>query len=1293
MNERDLDADGYRTCGVPADCNDNNSYINPGMQEWCSDTKDNNCNSQTDETPCICPDADSDGFTASYCGGTDCDDINNTIYPGAPELCTDGKDNDCNGLKDCADPNAINCPAITDADGDGYDVAGICGTADCDDNDNKVYPGAAEICDGKDSNCDGWKAPSDKDTDGDGVPVCAGDCNDNNANISPLILERHLGDPLCSDGIDNDCDGRADAADNGCSAGSCNTTTSPKDSPHFFTLLNPDNTVHAQNNSLSCGKCHAADYNDPIRFACQRCHADTADTSDPLNGTLKQHYPLAPPYGYGTAPNVAMHSSTAAGTKYGSWTMGDKGCVTCHNPHAQEQNNVFGTDYGMFIKEYVCFNNPVTGLNIQEFVEFTSATGQGSFADGPRNNENICEMCHTQTNHHNRDGSASGDKDGNSNYVGHYDGSKCTFCHTHDGGFKPGAAGQSHTTHLKDEKGPKISCDSTNRGCHGTAQPPLFADGNNLAATTVCNNCHSPNGSFDGVNDPVTGAKVNWSSGIYEGKILPAGKEKWCAGCHDEAPGNSKLDGTGINAPNVAGDNSTYGYYATGHGSGQLVDCVHCHDFSKPHIDHIYYPVRDIIGTGLSTTPPQDPANYRFYDGKDMRLPYYQVSSGQPQADDFALCFSCHDQALAVEASGASTNFRDLNTTWGPDIHNLHQGHISANGADRNTSCIFCHDPHGTNRPKMTVMSRMGDFRQLCYRGSDNRYFELNSPQCDNPALSNGGVIVSNASCASCHSAISPSYLSAGLVGNTGWGWYVRDYAAQTYYVDFDFDDDGLNDNADNCTDVLNPDQTDTDLDGIGDVCDNCPFTTSSNRTDSDLDGSGDACDACPNDFYNDADADGICGDVDICPADPLNDIDADGVCGDTDNCSNTANADQADYDRDGTGDACDLTCDIDRTTQHWVNIYPDHDDSYAIAEDTNYIYITGYTRKPLAGAGNIDAYIAKFTKDGVEQWLRQFGSTAQDYGTGLAVDNSGNVYVTGHTYGELVAGQLSGESDVFISKYDANGNNIWTRQFGTAYSDTGEDIAVDSSGNVYVTGVTWSDPATGQYVGAPNIFTGKYDINGQEVWKRYFGTWIPSDYGKGIALDSGENYVYVSGGTCTSTCALTLFKYDALTGAPVWESILPENPGISQDITLDSSGNVYVIGSKDSGAPTRNDVYIGKYDADGQSIWTQTLASNLNDYGYGIDLDAEENYIFVTGTTSGAFPGDTNQGYTDVFIGKYDTAGNKVWTKQFGIGTSFDEVRGIAVGADGSMFTTGQSMNSSFSSYDVFLMKTVECP
>ena len=87
---------------------------------------------------------------------------------------------------------------------------------------------------------------------------------------------------------------------------------------------------------------------DPVRYECQRCHADPADTSDPRNGTLKAQYPLNPPYGFGSAPNVSTHTT---------WTLGDQGCVTCHNPHTQEQNDLFGTTYGKYIKEYICYDS------------------------------------------------------------------------------------------------------------------------------------------------------------------------------------------------------------------------------------------------------------------------------------------------------------------------------------------------------------------------------------------------------------------------------------------------------------------------------------------------------------------------------------------------------------------------------------------------------------------------------------------------------------------------------------------------------------------------------------------------------------------------------------------------------------------------------------------------------------------------------------------------------------------------------------------------------------------------
>src|SRR3989339_306203 len=136
--------------------------------------------------------------------------------------------------------------------------------------------------------------------------------------------------------------------------------------------------------------------------------------------------------------------------------------------------------------------------------------------------------------------------------------------------------------------------------------------------------------------------------------------------------------------------------------------------------------------------------------------------------------------------------------------------------------------------------------------------------------------------------------------------------------------------------------------------------------------------------------------------------------------------------------------------------------------------------------------------------WTKTYnGATnGNDYGMGIAVDISGNIYVTGY---ESVTGQ---GYNIWTRKYDSNGGEVWTRTYnGAANStDSGIGIAVDDSGNVYVTG---TEEITGQ---SYNIWTRKYDSSGTEVWTRtYNGAANSADAGRGVAVDSIGN-VYVTG-------------------------------------------------------------------------------------------------------------------------------------------------------------------------------------
>ena len=364
---------------------------------------------------------------------------------------------------------------------------------------------------------------------------------------------------------------------------------------------------------------------------------------------------------------------------------------------------------------------------------------------------------------------------------------------------------------------------------------------------------------------------------------------------------------------------------------------------------------------------------------------------------------------------------------------------------------------------------------------------------------------------------------------------------------------------------------------------------------------------------------------------------------------------------------------------------------------------------------GETDAYLRKYDGQGKEIWTQQFGTQSEDHGTGVTVDGAGNLYVVGLTRGAFPGHtSLVGiDYDAYLRKYDGDGNELWTRQFGTPRTssaqgeDHASDVAVDGAGNVYVVGSS-SGALPGQTRNrrGNDAYLRKYDRDGNELWTRSFGTQVSAE-ANGVAIDDAGS-VYVVGSTSGALPEQTsmgeddafIRKYDTdgnelwtrQSGSRSWDS--------ASGVAVDGAGSVYVVGFTSGALPGqnhigKNDAYVRKYDSDGNELWTRQFGSRGLDEAYGVAIDEADN-IYVAGTTKLSLPGQSNMepvvGGSDVFIRKYDSDGSEVWTNQVGTQKG-DAVAGLVVDGAGSLYVVG-STDGAFAgqtnsgSYDTFVLK-----
>jgi len=259
--------------------------------------------------------------------------------------------------------------------------------------------------------------------------------------------------------------------------------------------------------------------------------------------------------------------------------------------------------------------------------------------------------------------------------------------------------------------------------------------------------------------------------------------------------------------------------------------------------------------------------------------------------------------------------------------------------------------------------------------------------------------------------------------------------------------------------------------------------------------------------------------------------------------------------------------------TKQWTKQYGTdrYDEARGVATDSSgNVYVVGGTKGNLNGisnSGRTDAFVIKFNSSGTKQWTKKLGTWQNDLANGVATDSSGNFYVTGFTYQHLDGNTSAGNADLFVVKYNSSGKKQWTKQLGTSKHDRARGVATDSSGNVYVTGDTYGGLDGNTSAGSNDLFVVKYNSSGTKQWTKQLGT-SSTDLANGVVTDSSGN-IYVAGGTYggldgnTNTGASDLFvvKYNS-SGTKQWTKQMGSSSSdYDYGVVTDSSGNVYVSG------------------------------------------------------------------------------------------------------------------------------------
>ncbi len=360
--------------------------------------------------------------------------------------------------------------------------------------------------------------------------------------------------------------------------------------------------------------------------------------------------------------------------------------------------------------------------------------------------------------------------------------------------------------------------------------------------------------------------------------------------------------------------------------------------------------------------------------------------------------------------------------------------------------------------------------------------------------------------------------------------------------------------------------------------------------------------------------------------------------------------------------------------------------------------------------------------------WGTYYGGSNDDYGNSVAVDGNGNVYLAGETNStnaiatsgahQSSKGSTDNYYDAFLVKFNSSGVRQWGTYYGGSYNDYGRSVAVDANGYVYLAGETWSSTAiatTGAHQTSYNswgdAFLAKFNSDGVRQWGTYYGG-DEIDKGYSVATDA-SGYVYLVGSTTSDNAIATTGAHQTTNGGSYDAFLVKFNSngvrqwgtyygGSSSDdcysVAVDGSGNVYLGGETESTnaiATTGShqssygggagDAFLVKFNSSGVRQWGTYYGGVSTDYAYSVAIDASGN-VYIVGVTSssnnnyviatsGAFKENISNIYSDAFLVKFNSSGQRQWGTYYG-GTNYDGGHAVLVDA-GFVYFAGYSSSS----------------